>query len=62
MFKVLALPDYSLWIGATTRFTDGYQWSDGSPFGFMNWLEGEPNNYWSELRRILILEIKIINN
>ncbi|TKS79617.1 Macrophage mannose receptor 1 [Collichthys lucidus] len=34
------------WIGLRAPDpTTGYVWSDGSPFNFQNWQEGEPNNH-----------------
>ncbi|XP_067687491.1 macrophage mannose receptor 1-like [Haliotis asinina] len=36
---------WSFWIGLNDRdVEDGYQWTDGSPFGYSNWAKGEPNN------------------
>ena len=32
------------WIGGYTEDRDTWQWSDGSPWGYTNWANGEPNN------------------
>ncbi|XP_077993987.1 macrophage mannose receptor 1-like [Glandiceps talaboti] len=35
-----------LWIGANDRTVEGgWEWSDGSPFAFLNWDEGQPDEY-----------------
>lgn len=35
----------ALWIGMNDLNSGaGYHWQDGSPFGFLNWSPGEPNN------------------
>ena len=34
------------WIGLNDQSAEGgYIWSDGSPVSYINWAEGEPNNY-----------------
>ena len=33
------------WIGATDAALEGsWTWTDGTPWGYESWLEGEPNN------------------
>ena len=40
---------YRFWIGLSQLSTlSGFVWSDGSPVGFANWNQGEPNNYYGE--------------
>ncbi|XP_070535732.1 macrophage mannose receptor 1-like [Ptychodera flava] len=34
------------WVGANDRTDEGgWQWSDGTPYAFVNWNSGEPNDY-----------------
>uniref|UniRef100_A0A6A7G2Y8 Macrophage mannose receptor 1-like n=1 Tax=Hirondellea gigas TaxID=1518452 RepID=A0A6A7G2Y8_9CRUS len=42
---VYTLPDYVVWIGGFAGREVGFRWSDGSPFTFINWKIGEPNNF-----------------
>ena len=42
--------DQYTWIGLFTKTNDNsvYQWSDGSPVNYNNWIPGEPNNPGTE--------------
>ena len=31
-------------MGGTDQFTNKWVWTDGTPFGYTNWITGEPNN------------------
>ncbi|KAF2364729.1 C-type lectin-like [Trinorchestia longiramus] len=42
--QVYTLPDEVLWLGGHASNDVGYSWTDGSPFLFINWKMGEPNN------------------
>ena len=33
----------TVWIGGSDYLEDEWVWSDGTPFGYTNWVEGQPN-------------------
>nr|XP_021324868.1 galactose-specific lectin nattectin-like [Danio rerio] len=39
----------SLWMGAHDQVTEGgWTWTDGSPFRYINWAAGNPDDYYGE--------------
>ena len=36
------------WVGLEERVENNWEWSDGTPFDYSNWKEGEPNNRGGE--------------
>lgn len=43
--RTLYFPSDLMWVGANDRDTEnGWQWSDGTPFAFLNWDEKQPDN------------------
>jgi C-type mannose receptor len=49
------LQGYIFWTGGYEADTDGWRWSDMSPFAYLNWDDGEPNNWdgWEDCMVIL---------
>ncbi|XP_042869527.1 macrophage mannose receptor 1-like isoform X1 [Penaeus japonicus] len=45
MSKIYNKSDQTLWIGGRAKLDSGYEWLDGSVFDFVNWAQGEPNNF-----------------
>lgn len=43
--KIYNKTDQTLWIGGRSKLDSSYEWLDGSVFDFINWAEGEPNNF-----------------
>ncbi|KAJ8306846.1 hypothetical protein KUTeg_014930 [Tegillarca granosa] len=44
--RISTLSMFAYWIGANDRSSEGgWRWSDGSPFAYVNWASGEPNDY-----------------
>ncbi|XP_077993134.1 macrophage mannose receptor 1-like [Glandiceps talaboti] len=44
--RMYGLTSAVFWIGANDRtYEGGWEWSDGTPFAYLNWNDGEPNNY-----------------
>ncbi|XP_069956023.1 macrophage mannose receptor 1 isoform X2 [Cherax quadricarinatus] len=42
-----SLPDHDVfWVGLTSGGETGYQWIDGTPFAYVNWAPGQPDNYY----------------
>uniref|UniRef100_A0A4W6C423 C-type lectin domain-containing protein n=1 Tax=Lates calcarifer TaxID=8187 RepID=A0A4W6C423_LATCA len=37
-----------LWIGLSTLVRGGWEWTDGSPFRYIHWNAGNPDNYYGE--------------
>ncbi|KAJ3605426.1 hypothetical protein NHX12_027473 [Muraenolepis orangiensis] len=45
----LSTTGISMWMGAHDSITEGgWNWSDGSPFRYINWSPGNPDNYYGE--------------
>ncbi|ESO86195.1 hypothetical protein LOTGIDRAFT_235549 [Lottia gigantea] len=43
--RIKGMRAMSMWLGASdTSLKGGWKWNDGSPFAFLNWDAGEPNN------------------
>ena len=45
VLQIYSLSDNKLWLGGFADYERGFNWIDGSPFEFVNWLTDEPNNY-----------------
>ncbi|XP_066502466.1 lymphocyte antigen 75, partial [Hoplias malabaricus] len=48
--QIQSIPNgVSLWMGGHDSVTEGgWEWSDRSPFRFVNWASGNPDNYYGE--------------
>ncbi|XP_077993133.1 macrophage mannose receptor 1-like [Glandiceps talaboti] len=45
--RMYGLTSPIFWIGANDRTLEGgWEWSDGTPFAYLNWNVGEPNDYF----------------
>lgn len=49
LIQVYKENDSWMWTGGSNDIRTGYQWSDKSPFVYINWKLGEPNDYMGKL-------------
>lgn len=51
LLQLSSLDTELVWIGGRALEDSGYSWLDDTPFDFVRWRKGEPNNILGKIRR-----------
>ncbi|XP_064597162.1 LOW QUALITY PROTEIN: macrophage mannose receptor 1-like [Liolophura sinensis] len=60
--RARSMSSFAVWIGANDRDDNRWMWTDGSPFAYLNWKPGEPNNPSSENCVNIVVSSGLWNN